>query len=953
MKFNFILSVLACLFAVNVAQAQVVTTSPVFPTENDLITLTFDATQGSGGLANFPATGKVYIHTGITIAAAPWQYASPPAWGSELPSRLMTRSATNPNIYTFVLTPSARAFYGLTAAQVGTELSMVFYGDLVSSGGANRKEGKGTGGTDIFMPLYAAGSPLLTIFQNPAIDYGVYNTGANVTLTAAASVPATCSFTVDGVQGATTPNVTTLTQSITAGAAGDHTIVFTAVAGAQTSTATYHYTVASTLVQDAPTGTVNGINYLGGGNIRLQLTAPQKGNVYVVGSFNNWTPSATYQMKKDVNGNRFWIDLSLTPGSKYTYQYYIDGTLRVADPLSEVVLNQWDDPYIPAVNYPNRPTFPGTKAIGNVSLIELDLPAYQWQNTANYVRPKKTDLIVYELLVRDFTSAQSFNKVKDSLNYLQTMGVNCIEFMPISEFEGNLSWGYNTSFHGALDKYYGTRTAFKQLVDECHRRNIAVVMDIAFNHVFSQSPLAQMYWDASTSPSRPAADNPWLNQTAKHDFNVGSDMNHESQWTREYVVQCCKRWMTDFQVDGFRFDLSKGFTQRNTLGNTGAWGAYDASRIAILAHYATQLRTTDPNALLILEHFTNSDNNEEKELSDIHGFMPWGNGTYTWNETSMGYTNDNSYATSYKARNWANPNLVSFMESHDEERLMYKNLTYGNSTQAPTYDVKTLATALKRQEMVAAMFFTVPGPKMIWQFGEIGYDISITQCATTPITFSTNCRLDSKPLLWNYLTVAARKHLYDVYTKILKVRTAEPAFETTNFTTNLSGMTKIIKLNHSDMNVLAIANSAVTGNTSTPVFQNTGTWYELFTGNTLDVTDVNTPITLTPGEYRIYTSRPVVIGTEPIAPNSLWSMMLFPNPTQTETAIAYSLPENTAVTVEVFDMLGRKMATLAQNETQTAGIQQIDYNTADLPQGTYIVRLSANGAQEVRKLVKQ
>jgi hypothetical protein len=165
-------------------------------------------------------------------------------------------------------------------------------------------------------------------------------------------------------------------------------------------------------------------------------------------------------------------------------------------------------------------------------------------------------------------------------------------------------------------------------------------------------------------------------------------------------------------------------------------------------------------------------------------------------------------------------------------------------------------------------------------------------------------------------------------------------------------MTKIIKLNDPDMNVLVIANSSVAGNTSTPVFQNTGTWHEFFTGTTLDVSDVNMPLTLTPGEYRLYTNRPVV-GTQTLALGSLWSMMLFPNPTQTETAIAYNLPENTTVTIEVFDMLGRKMATLAQNENQAAGIQQIDYKTADLPQGTYIVRLSANGTQEIRKLVKQ
>jgi 1,4-alpha-glucan branching enzyme len=941
MKIFNLFPTLAALCMAVATQAQV-TTSPAFPTENDNVTITFDATQGTGGLAGY--TGDVYVHTGVTVGT-PWQKVKS-AWCVDSADCKMTRSATNPNIYTLQMGPSVRSFYRLIAGQTPTQLCMVFRSTTPCS-----REGKATGGLDIFVPLYAAGSPLLTLIQSPVNDYGVHPTGTNVPITAAASVPSTCSFTVDGVaQGTPTPNVTSLALNLTAGAVGDHTVVFTAVAGAQTSTATYHYTVPANLVQDAPTGTVNGINYLGGGNVRLQLTAPQKGSVYVVGSFNNWQPTSAYQMKKDQNGNRFWIDLALTPGSKHTYQYYIDGGLRIADPLSDVILNQWDDPYIPAVNYPNRPLFPGTKAIGNVSLIELDLPAYQWQNTANYVRPKKTDLVIYELLVRDFVGAQSFNKVKDSLNYLQKMGVNCIELMPVSEFEGNLSWGYNTSFHSALDKYYGTRTALKQFVDECHRRNIAVVMDIAFNHVFSQSPLAQMYWDGVNS--RPAADNPWLNQEAKHPFNVGYDMNHESQWTREYVMQTCKRWMVDFQVDGFRFDLSKGFTQTNTGANVGAWGAYDQSRINTLSYYGTQLRNIDPNPFLILEHF--ADNSEESVLSNTHGFMLWGNGTYSWNQTSMGYATgaDVGFATSYKNRSWTSPNLVSFMESHDEERLMYKNLMYGNTNATTGYNVKNLATALKRQEMVAAIFFSVPGPKMIWQFGELGYDISITQCNTVPITFNTNCRLDQRPLLWNYLSVAGRKSLYDVYSKIIKLRTTEPAFETTNYTTNLVGLTKVVRLNDPSMNVIAVANADVSSVTVAPTFQNTGMWYEFFTGDSLNVTATSQQLSLAAGEYRLYTSRKTVVSTEGTAKASPFNLLLFPNPTQNETTVAYNLTQNAIVTVEVFDMLGRKIATLAQNEAQPEGMQTLYYDTADLAAGAYIVRLSANGVQETLKLMK-
>ena len=83
----------------------------------------------------------------------------------------------------------------------------------------------------------------------------------------------------------------------------------------------------------------------------------------------------------------------------------------------------------------------------------------------------------------------------DTLNYLEELGINAIELMPVNEFEGNNSWGYNPSFHMALDKYYGTPEAFKALVDACHARGIAVILDVVYNHVFSQSPLAKLYWD--------------------------------------------------------------------------------------------------------------------------------------------------------------------------------------------------------------------------------------------------------------------------------------------------------------------------------------------------------------------------------------------------------------------------------------------------------------------------
>src|SRR5690554_7605996 len=107
--------------------------------------------------------------------------------------------------------------------------------------------------------------------------------------------------------------------------------------------------------------------------------------------------------------------------------------------------------------------------------------------------PEVDKLVVYELLIRYFTNNGDIKTVTDTLDYLQRLGVNAIELMPFNEFEGNDSWGYNPSFYFAADKAYGTLNDYKEFVDECHARGIAVLMDMVLNHSYGQSAFAQMY----------------------------------------------------------------------------------------------------------------------------------------------------------------------------------------------------------------------------------------------------------------------------------------------------------------------------------------------------------------------------------------------------------------------------------------------------------------------------
>src|SRR4030095_12964333 len=139
---------------------------------------------------------------------------------------------------------------------------------------------------------------------------------------------------------------------------------------------------------------------------------------------------------------------------------------------------------------------------------------------------------------------------------------------------------------------------------------------------------------------------------------------------------------------------------------------------------------------------------------------------YNYNQATMGHNSgwDFSYGIySSPARGWTVPNLITYQESHDEERLMYNNEQSGNSN--GSYNIRNVATGLARNGMATAFWATQPGPKMLWEFGELGYDLSINRC--TNGTINNSCRLDPKPPHWEYNSNADRKALYDVYADLI------------------------------------------------------------------------------------------------------------------------------------------------------------------------------------------
>lgn len=913
---KMLLRIFVCLFFfANAAHAQLLSVSPSFPQDNNNITIVVDCSKGNQGLFNYATPTDVYVHTGVitnlSSGSADWKYTKLAANFNQPYPALQATSLGN-NKYSFTIS-NIRAFYGVPADEVIQKIAILF------RNGAGTVVQRNSDGSDMYIAVYGASlagaftQPLYQPLYVPVPEPLQKNIGDNIAINYAASQYAGMSLFFNGALINSAANADSITADPAITSSGAQQIIGKANNGAATVSDTINFFVSPpATIAPLPAGTADGINYeTGDTSAILVLRAPGKTNVTVLGDFNNWTQQTVYQMNKTPDGKFFWLRITgLTPATEYAYQYLVDGSITIADPYTQKVLDPANDPSITSATYPNLKAYPTGKTTGIVSVLQTKEPAYTWQ-TNTYNRPDKHSLVIYELLLRDFVAAHNWNTLKDTLTYLKNLGINTIEIMPFNEFEGNISWGYNPDFYFAPDKYYGPKNTLKAFVDACHTNGMAVVMDIALNHSFGSSPMVQLYWDAANS--RPAASNPWFNPVQKHAYNVGYDMNHESPDTKYYVDRITSFWLNEYKLDGFRFDLAKGFTQKQTCDDNGAncdvnaWSAYDSSRVIIWKRYYDSIQTYSANSYVILEHF--AVNTEETDLSN-YGMMLWGNENYAFNQATMGYSDGSDLSqTLSSVRGWAQPNLVSYMESHDEERLMYKNVNYGNAS--GSYNIKNLSIGLKRNEMAAAFFLMMPGPKMIWQFGELGYDSSINTCQDGSI--NTSCRTDPKPIKWNYLQTVTRLRLHDIYAALLKLR-ANPLFKA-GFTSNrvdqsLSGVFKWLMLTTDTSDIAVIGNFDVAAATGTVTFASAGTWYDYLTGETVTATGSPQNFTLQPGEYHLYVNRNVTnVVTTPVydVPNGQAQLKItvLQNPVQADTQLKIELPANGKLKISLYDAMGR------------------------------------------------
>lgn len=604
-----------------------------------------------------------------------------------------------------------------------------------------------------------------------------------------------------------------------------------------------------------PSGITDGIFYDSADPTKVTvslLVQPSKSgvtasNVYILCDANHWSFNNNYQCYKD--GNYFWYTFTgLTAGKEYAFQYGVkmsNGSfVQMSDPYSTKVLHD-DDKWEPKTVDPTLMNYPNGGS-GYVTVIQPGKKAFNWSSaTLNFKRPNKNNLVIYEIWPYSWSKERSFKSILQHIDYLADLGINALEFMPLSEFDGNLSWGYSPNHYFALDKAYGTETEFKTIVDECHKRGIAVIVDMVFNHVTGNSPLEKLYGGYNN-----LKDNPYFNTSAPHGASVFEDWNHDYTPTKNHLTRALKFWMEEYKVDGFRMDLAHGFCGAGNCNN----------RITVTNHYYTNgVKAVASDGYFILEHW-------EPKSGELDGYvnkgmMCWENTNKAYCELAMGFYNGTTSSDLSRANK---DGYVSYTLSHDEQRPFWKAKQYGNGA------VKTNeSTRLSRVPTVMAMCGMLNGPQMIYQFDELGYDYSF--CSNSTGTAGNNndkadygseqaqpCHdTDAKPIpeSLGWFSNTDRVNAYKKTAQIFQLRTriAPSVFEGNPTSADLAHGKQLRSVIWGSGNnrIFIIANVGTTAqNFTLPTGNN---WFDYLAGSTSQLT-AGKSISLAGGDVKVYTA---------------------------------------------------------------------------------------------------
>lgn len=265
---------------------------------------------------------------------------------------------------------------------------------------------------------------------------------------------------------------------------------------------------------------------------RFRVWAPHASNVFVVGSFNNFSKTK-HPLQPESGGMWSGTVSNAKSGDEYRYRIVTDDAeyMRM-DPYSRNV----------------------TSSVGNTIIHK---PNYEWGHYS-YERPALNELIIYEIHIGTFAHTSKDHpgtlvQAIKRLDYLKELGINAIEIMPIMEFAGGYSWGYNPSFIFAIESDYGSPAQFRDFVNRAHELNIAVILDVVYNH-FGPSDLDLWQFDGWQENDKGGIYfyNDWKSHTPWGETRP----DYGRKEVREYLRDNALFWLEEYRIDGLRWDAT-------------------------------------------------------------------------------------------------------------------------------------------------------------------------------------------------------------------------------------------------------------------------------------------------------------------------------------------------------------------------------------------------------------
>lgn len=423
--------------------------------------------------------------------------------------------------------------------------------------------------------------------------------------------------------------------------------------------------------------------------VRFDVWAPHATEVFVVGTFNDWDKTAHPLAQRD---DGWWSgDVAAAKvGDEYRF--------RVVSGRSEALKI---DPYARNV----------TSSVGNGIITS---PAAK--NAREFIPPTLNEMVIYELHIGTFGKQQqagpsNLEGAIEKLHYLKDLGINAIEVMPLSEFPGGYSWGYNPSHIFAVESDYGTPASFHDFVAKAHELGIAVIVDVVYNHL-GPDDLDLWQFDGWSENDKGGiyfynderAETPW--GATRPDYGRGQ--------VREYICDNALMWIQEYGVDGLRFDATSYI--RNVQGTRGPEGDLPDGW-SLMQWINQEIHGARPAALTIAEDMQDDSALTAETKDGGAGFNTQWDGRFVHEVRQILLAHDDAARNMETVRDMLLHRLgsdafarVLYTESHDE-------VANGKARVPEEISPGDAATwvAKKRSTLGAALLFTAPGIPMIFQ----------------------------------------------------------------------------------------------------------------------------------------------------------------------------------------------------------------------------------------------